>query len=161
MMATFQKGKTAPQVSGDTFFSTLTNQRGFYHQHSANSSTDTVIHHPRNPKENTGPQASSVSSRSNTQPPGLRTVRLHNTGLGQVIGHTGHNPAHTFDISITQKPNWELPESIKQVLAHQAKVYAEPKPKEASEATKARLAKHKPDPKDGKRPCLLLPKKTF
>ncbi|KAL8905028.1 MAG: hypothetical protein Q9207_002884 [Kuettlingeria erythrocarpa] len=86
------------------------------------------IHHPPpDRKGNTESESSSAPSRS----------------------HTAHNPAHTFDISITQQANWELPESIKQVIDLQAKVYAEPKPKEASEETKARLAKHTPDSRDG------------
>lgn len=149
-MANFQKSTTASKVSEDTFVSNLTRQRGLYHQQSANSSTDTVIHHPRQDRKgNTEPESSSAPSRSKPLPAGLRTHRVHNTGLGQVIGHTGHNPAHTFDISITQQANWELPESIKQVIKLQAKVYAEPKPKEVSEETKARLAKHTPDPRDG------------
>lgn len=154
-MATFQKTAAPKQTLGDSTAgpSSSSSSHPFrpYHHPSAASSTDTVIHHPQDRKENVRPTPSPALYRTKTnEPPGLRTIRVE-TGIPYVIGFpTRITSATDFDLSITQKPNWELPRSIRDVLDHQAKKYAEPKPKEASYEVQARKKNRCFDPDYGK-----------
>ncbi|KAL8966467.1 MAG: hypothetical protein Q9197_005961 [Variospora fuerteventurae] len=125
---------------------------GHCHRHSAASSTDTVIHLPPNQKENVRPTSKSLrsnSAHSLATPGGPRTVTVQ-SGIPLLLGFpTSDICATDFDTSITQEPHWELPDHITQVLDHQKKRHAEPKPKEANFELQAKNGNRIFHPEDG------------
>ncbi|KAL8834602.1 MAG: hypothetical protein Q9170_003678 [Blastenia crenularia] len=120
-----------------------------YHQPSAASSTETVIHHPQ--KVDFPPGSHSALYRINSDdsyPP--RTLSGGASGIPQFLGFPARDTSATdFKPSITQQADWKLPNSLEHVLEYQAEKYAPPEPRQASFAEQSKIQTRIFDPDCG------------
>ncbi|KAL8941325.1 MAG: hypothetical protein Q9216_002310 [Gyalolechia sp. 2 TL-2023] len=133
------KGRVAFQAPLDGTQGSSSRPFGPDSRRSSNSSTETVVHHLQQQRQNPRPQSH--------QP---RTVFRGPTGIAQVLGFTSeNNPATHFQASITQEASWQTPDHLQQVSRYQTKRYAEPKPKEGNFEQQAQRETYVFDPEDG------------